>query len=444
MTEAGGVSPPLADVLASAARVWSEFVSGQSIDRAIAAVVPADRARLRAAVQDISYGAIRRRAFSERVIAELASRPPAVETGALLCVALPQLMAGRHAAHTVVDQAVAAARMQPATAGAAGFVNAVLRNFLRRQDELLERLQRVDEVRYNAPAWWIDAVQTAYPEQWREILATGFEAPALVLRVNQRRSSVEDYLQRLAAHDMPATRVGLQAVWLQQPVPVARIPGFAAGDVSVQDAGAQLAAEWLDVTDGMRVLDACAAPGGKSAHLAELADLDLTALETDPQRAPRIEENLRRIDRRACLIVADGRDVPAWWDGRPYDRILLDAPCTASGIVRRHPDIPWLRRKADVAHLATLQAQLLDALWPLLGAGGRLLYVVCSVFPQEGSEQIARFVGRHPAAAARPLPGGAPFVQLLPSVATDATWDAGRPWPTIHDGFFYALLEKSR
>jgi 16S rRNA (cytosine967-C5)-methyltransferase len=444
MSEASGVSPPLADVLATSARAWSDFVTGQSIDRAIAATVPADRARLRAAVQDTTYSAIRRRALSERVIAELASRPPAPETGALLCVALPQLMAGRHATHTVVDQAVVAARMQPATVGAAGFVNAILRNFLRRQDELLERLQRIDEVRYNAPAWWIDAVRTAHPERWREILATGFDAPALVLRVNRRRGTVEDYLQCLAAQELSATRVGLQAVWLQQAVPVARIPGFAAGDVSVQDAGAQLAGAWLDVADGMRVLDACAAPGGKTAHLAELADLDLTALETDKQRAPRIEENLRRIDRRANLIVADGRDVPAWWDGRPYDRILVDAPCTASGIVRRHPDIPWLRRKADVAHLATLQAQLLEALWPLLGVGGRLLYVVCSVFPQEGSEQIARFVGRHPEAAARLLPGGMPFVQLLPSVATGSTWDAGRPWPTIHDGFFYALLEKSR
>ncbi len=444
MSEAGGVSPSLAEVLATAARAWSGFVSGQSIDRAIAAVVPADRPRLRAAVQDTSYGAVRQRALSERVISELASRPPAADAGALLCVALPQLLAGRHAAHTVVDQAVSAARLQPATAGAAGFVNAVLRNFLRRQDELLERLQRVDEVRYNAPAWWIDAVRSAHPERWSEILATGFEAPALVLRVNRRRSTVEDYLQRLAVHDMSATRVGLRAVWLQQPLPVARIPGFATGDVSVQDAGAQLATEWLEVADGMRVLDACAAPGGKTAYLAELADLDLTALEADRERAARIEENLHRIDRRAQVVVADGRDAPAWWDGRPYDRILLDAPCTASGIVRRHPDIPWLRRKADVAHLATLQAQLLEALWPLLGVGGRLLYVVCSVFPQEGSEQIARFVGRHPEVAARPLPGGAPFVQLLPSVATGSTWDADLPWPTVHDGFFYALLEKSR
>ena len=318
MSEAGGASPPLAEVLMAAARAWSGFAAGQSIDRAIAAAVPADRARLRAAVQDTSYTAIRRRALSERVIAELASRPPTAETSALLCVALPQLLTGRHAAHTVVDQAVTAARLQPATAGAAGFVNALLRNFLRRQDELLERLQRIDEVRYNAPAWWIDAVRTAHPEPWREILATGLDAPALVLRVNRRRGTVEDYLQRLAAHDMPAMRVGCAAVWLQQPLPVARIPGFATGDVSVQDAGAQLAAEWLDVADGMRVLDACAAPGGKTGHLAELADLDLTALETDPERAARVEENLSRIDRRAVgRCRRPGRDRMVGWTALP-------------------------------------------------------------------------------------------------------------------------------
>ncbi len=185
--------------------------------------------------------------------------------------------------------------------------------------------------------------------------------------------------------------------------------------VSVQDAGAQLAAAWLGVRDGMRVLDACAAPGGKTAHLAELAELDLTAIEADSARAARIRENLDRVGRRAHVLVADARDPSAWWDGSPFDRILLDAPCTGSGVVRRHPDIPWLRRKADVAHLATLQGQLLDALWPLLGVGGRLLYVVCSVFPEEGREQIERRAARLPGAAVSPLPGGSPTVQLLPT-----------------------------
>jgi 16S rRNA (cytosine967-C5)-methyltransferase len=444
MSEVAGAAPPLGEVLGVAVRVWQGFMSGQSLDRALAACVPSERPLLRAAVQDISYRAVRRRAFSVRVIREVAERPPAPAVAALLCVALPQLLAERHAVHTVVDQAVEAARAQAATAGAAGFVNALLRNFLRRRDELLERLQRDDEVRYNAPAWWIDVMRRAQPGHWQAVLEGSADAPALVLRVNRRRLSVDDYLRRLAAESLPATRIGPQAVWLHQPMPVARIPGFSAGDVSVQDAGAQLAAAWLGVDAGMRVLDACAAPGGKTAHLAELADCDLTAMEVDADRAERIDDNLRRLHLDARVLVADAQAAATWWNGQPFDRILLDAPCTASGIVRRHPDIPWLRRTADVAHLATLQRQLLEALWPLLGVGGRLLYVVCSVFPSEGSGQVAEFVGRHPEAVLRPLPGGSPAVQLLPSAGPVAAWDEHRAWPTIHDGFFYALFEKSR
>ncbi|HQR69780.1 MAG TPA: 16S rRNA (cytosine(967)-C(5))-methyltransferase RsmB [Burkholderiaceae bacterium] len=443
MLEPGGAAPPLATVLQLAARVWARVAEGQSLDRALAAQV-AGAPQLRGAVQDASYGAIRRRALCEGAIAELAARPPAAEVRALLAVALAQLIAGRYAPHTVVDQAVVAARSGPSTAGAAGFVNAVLRNFLRRQAELVDRLQGRDEVRYNAPRWWIDAMRAAQPDQWRSVLESGQRTPALVLRVNRRRIDVRGYLQRLQDLDMAATQVGRMAVWLHQPVPVARIPGFADGEVSVQDAGAQLAAEWLDIADGLRVLDACAAPGGKTAHLTELANLDLTALEVDADRARRIEDNLVRIGTNARICVGDGRTPANWWDRRPFDRILLDAPCTASGIVSRHPDIPWLRRPADVAHLATVQAELLEALWPLLGVGGRLLYVVCSVYPQEGSEQVARFIGSHPEAVLDPLPGGLTAVQLLPATGPAAAWDGQRSTPTLHDGFFYARFKKSR
>jgi 16S rRNA (cytosine967-C5)-methyltransferase len=406
--------------------------------------VISDESRMRQATQDVSYAAVRRRAFSERVIAELAARPPADGVRALLAVALPQLLSGRHAAYAVVDQAVTAARADPTTAFAAGFVNAVLRNFLRQQGAIVERLNRDDAILYNAPPWWIDRVRAAEPREWRAVLAAGGGAPPLVLRVNPARVAVGDYLQQLAALDVAATRVGEQAVWIHDPRPVGQIPGFGAGIVSVQDAGAQLAAPWLGVRAGMRVLDACAAPGGKAAHLTELADLDLTALEADAARAQRIRENLDRIGRQAKILVADARDTSAWWDGVAFDRILLDAPCTGSGVVRRHPDIPWLRRKADVAHLATLQRQLLDALWPLLGAGGRLLYVVCSVFPEEGREQVEDVVARLPGAAVMPLPGGSPAVSLVPVAPGSVAWEPGRPWPTLHDGFFYALLEKSR
>ena len=444
MTEPGGSSAPLAEVLRLGAGVWASVAAGQSLDRALDMQVPSGPAQLRAAVQDVSYSAVRRRALVDRVIAELAARPPAAEVRALLAVALAQLLSGRHAPHTVVDQAVAAARAQPVTLAAAGFVNAVLRNFLRQQAQLVERLQQQDEVRYNAPRWWIDAMRAAQPDHWQAILESGQRSPPLILRVNRRRVTVEDYLQRLAGQDMAATRVGRSAIWLHQPVPVARIPGFHDGHVSVQDAGAQLAGEWLDVADGMRVLDACAAPGGKTAHLTELADVELTALELDAARARRIGENLERIGGPARICVGDGRTPANWWDRRPFDRILLDAPCTASGIVCRHPDIPWLRRKADVAQLTTVQADLLEALWPLLGVGGRLLYVVCSVFPQEGSEQIERFTASHPEAVPDPLPGGTPAVQLLPATGSAAAWDGQRTEPTLHDGFFYARLEKSR
>jgi 16S rRNA (cytosine967-C5)-methyltransferase len=443
MTESGGISPPLAEVFARAARVWQVFSAGRSLDRALAEVVQ-DGSRLRPATQDVSYAAVRRRAFSERVIAELAARPPSDGVRALLSVALPQLLTDRHAPYAVVDQAVTAARADQATAFAAGFVNALLRSFLRQQSGIVERLNRDDAVLYNAPPWWIDQVRAAAPREWRAVLAAVGGSPPMVLRVNPARIAVGDYLQQLQASGLAATRVGEQAVWIHEARPVGQVPGFDAGLVSVQDAGAQLAAPWLGVGAGMRVLDACAAPGGKTAHLTELAELNLTAIEADAARARRIRENLDRIGRQAQILVADARDSSAWWDGTPFDRILLDAPCTGSGVVRRHPDIPWLRRKADVAHLATLQRQLLDALWPLLGVGGRLLYVVCSVFPEEGREQVEHAVARLPGAAVVALPGGSPTVRLLPAAPGSAAWEAGRPWPTLHDGFFYALLEKSR
>ena len=443
MLETGGLAPPLADVLLAAARVWRAFTAGQSLDRAMSQGRSNEAPRLRAATQDVSYTAVRHRALIDGAIARLASRPPAPDVTALLAVALAQLLDDRHAAHTVVEQAVAAARTQASTAAAAGFVNAILRNFLRRRESLLEALQQDEQVVYNAPSWWIDAMRAAHPVDWRELLTRSQQQPPLVLRVNRRRANVAAYLQRLTEAGMEATRVGRDAVWLHQPRPVAAIPGFAAGEVSVQDAGAQLAADWLDVRDGMRVLDACAAPGGKTAHLAELAELDLTAVERDADRARRIDENLARVGQSAHVVIADARKPSEWWDGRQFDRILLDAPCTASGIVRRHPDIPWLRRRSDVAHLATEQRALLDALWPLLEVGGRLLYVVCSAFPQEGSEQIGLFVGRHPNAGARNLPGGKPSALLLPTAAAGQRWHDGFEWPTLHDGFFYASLEKS-
>ena len=234
---------------------------------------------------------------------------------------------------------------------------------------------------------------------------------------------------------------GDDAVQIERPVPVERVPGFVEGLCSVQDAGAQYAAGFLECTDDMRVLDACAAPGGKTAHLLECGDLDLLALDSDAIRAARVSANLARLGLTANVTVEDCRDVHKWWDGRPFDRILADVPCTASGVVRRHPDAKWLRRAGDVAQFARTQAEILDALWKTLAPGGKMLYVTCSVFAAENTEQVAGFLGRHVDAMSIPLTGahaipagnaitGADHsIQLLPNVE--------------HDGFFYALLQKT-
>ena len=435
-------SASLAEVLVAASHAWQRFRAGQSLDRAIALAVSA-RPELRPAVLDVTYTAVRHLAFAEYAIRTLASRSPSPALAALLAVALGQLMRERHAEYTIVDQAVSAARRVPSIAPAAGFVNALLRNFIRRRDELLAARNRSPEMRFNVPPWWLDRVRVAFPDRWEAILVAQAEAPPLVLRV-AAGITVDDYLRRCAQSSMAATRVGERAVWIHSPRPVAELPGFAEGQVSVQDAGAQLAAPWLGVQAGQRVLDACAAPGGKTAQLAEVTGADLTALDVDGARAARIRENLERTRRVAAVRVGDAMEPSGWWDGRPFDRILLDAPCTASGIVRRHPDIPWLRRPADVAHLTTLQARMLCALWPLLGVGGRLLYVVCSLFPEEGPEQIARFTAEHPEAREAPLPAGSPRVQLAPTPAVAPAWDGVSALPTVHDGFFYALLQKTR
>jgi 16S rRNA (cytosine967-C5)-methyltransferase len=445
-----GAAPALADVLRVAAVAWQMFRTGRALDRAISEALSRGEdgvlPRMAPAVKDVAYTAARRLALIEAIIGRLTDRPPSAALRALLAVSIGQLLAQRHGAHTVVDQAVRAAQSsRGGAAGAHGFVNAVLRNVLRHRAELEQELNQQDSVRYNAPPWWIDRLRAAYPAEWRTILDRGNEPPPLVLRVNTAAIRVAEYLERLGAQGVAATRVGPQAVWLHDPVPVTRIEGFAEGVVSVQDAGAQLAAQWLGVAAGQRVLDACAAPGGKTGQLAEMAPLQIDAVDVDRERCARIEQNLARLgSHRAASVhvrVADLADPQAWTAGRRYDRILLDAPCTASGIVRRHPDIPWLRRPADVAQLATQQRRLLQALWPLLRPTGRLLYIVCSLFPEEGAGQIDGFLRRHPDARLIALPGQPTgTLQLLPTAARAGHWSAGLP--TLHDGFFLALVEK--
>ena len=451
--------PPLWQALWIAAVAGARLRDGVPLERGLtdarAAVgtqaVEGLHPRAAAAAKDVAFSAARQRALTDALIARLAARPPAPPVAALLGAALAQLLVHRHAAYAVVDQAVQASKADAATRAAAGFVNAVLRNALRQMDALVDDLERDDAIRCNLPPWWRARLQRARPLDWEAIARLQRNPPPLVLRVNLLRQSREAYLSRLAEAGIDAAAVGASGVWLRQARPVDEIPGFADGAVAVQDAGAQLAAPWLDVADGMRVLDACAAPGGKTAHLASLAAIDLTAVDSDALRSRRIDENLARLGTRAGaqVTVRIGDVVQLSQSGglphAAYERILLDAPCTASGIVRRHPDIPWLRRPSDVAQLATQQARLLDALWLLLAPAGRLLYAVCSLFPEEGEQQVQRFVARTRGARAVPLPGRSgspsPTLQLVPAESDAGNVDG---LPGVHDGFFYALLEKSR
>jgi len=265
------------------------------------------------------------------------------------------------------------------------------------------------------------------------MLACANGHPPLTVRVNARATSVDAYLQRVEAEGMRAHALGGSAVRFERPVPVERIPGFSAGAVSVQDAAAQHAAPFLDARDGTRVLDACAAPGGKTAHILERADVELVALDEDAQRLERVSDNLGRLHLEAGLVCADATRPDQWWDGKPYERILADVPCSASGVVRRHPDIKWLRRPEDIAAFAARQRDILEALWQVLATGGKLLYATCSVFHEENQAQIERFL-EHRADAQR---------LTLPGLHTNAQQLAGQILPDEnHDGFFYALLQK--
>jgi len=382
----------------------------------------------RGALQDLSYGTLRFYGQLTNVLDQLLNKPLQDEKiRYLLLIGLYQLNYTKAASHAVVDHAVRAARK--VNEGASGLVNAVLRNFLRKQESLLSIAAKSETSRYSYPQWWINAVKKQYGEYAEAILLAGNQHPPMTLRVNSRRMAPAEYLNLLSQKDIPASLISQDAVLLDHPVHVANLPGFADGLVSVQDAGAQLAATLLDVHDGMRVLDACAAPGGKSTHLLELAQINLVALDNDEQRLQRVRENLQRLDLVAQLQTGDAAQPLTWWDGTLFQRILADVPCSASGVVRRHPDIKWLRRPEDIDGFARQQLQILNALWQLLARDGKLLYVTCSVFARENQQVITEFLQHHD--NARQLPLSAYNLnegQLLPN--------------DQHDGFFYALLYK--
>lgn len=432
---------PLWRQLQAAAGVLQSVRAGVSGTAALDGVA----AELRPGVQALVFQVLRSLGRAQALRQLLAGRTPPPAVDALLCTALALAWQEQDAPYegfTLVNQAVEAAKKGAATRPQASFINACLRRFLRERDALVDATDENPVARWNHPLWWIKRLQQERPADWQAILSANNRHAPMTLRVNRRRASVASYLEQLKDAGISAVASGTAGVTLAQPRPVPALPGFAEGLVSVQDSAAQLAAPLLLTglagSPPLQVLDACAAPGGKTAHLLELADCAVTALEIDPLRCQRIEQTLQRLGLQARVLVADAAQVPRWWDGQLFDAILLDAPCSASGIVRRHPDVRWLRRESDIAQLTLLQARLLNALWAVLKPGGRLLYCTCSVFRAEGADQIETFLKRNTDAVLRPSPG-----HLMPCSAGNGS---AVPDNQVgdHDGFYYALLEKNK
>lgn len=441
------ISPALWRLLIEAATCVRAVRQGSSATQAIAAVAPP----LRAGTQALTFHVLRELGRAQALARALVSRQPQADAHALLLTALALVWDPDKAPYepfTLVDQAVEAARRRPTTRAQAGFINACLRRLLREREAMVAATEADEVARTNHPAWWLRRLRADHPQHWQAIVDADNQHPSMALRISESKATLAQYQQALEAIGMKAEIAGETGLILQRAVPVTQLPKFEEGWVAVQDMAAQRAAPLLlgglDVQQPLRVLDACAAPGGKTAHMADWAKAraapwHITALEVDAVRARRIDENLQRLGLAAQVLVADAARIPDWWQsagGEAFDAILLDAPCTASGIVRRHPDARWLRRESDVQQLAAQQARLLQALWPCVRPGGRLLYCTCSVFRAEGDGQITAFLARHSDARLLPspghmLPGGRRGGALVP----DNTGSE-------HDGFFYALLHK--
>jgi 16S rRNA (cytosine967-C5)-methyltransferase len=416
----------------------------------------------RAGVQAITFAVLRHLGQGHALRVLLAEKKPVPAADALLTAALALICAQRslppppgavYEDYVIVSQAVEAIKMQPHLAAQSSFINACLRRFLREGDALMGSLRSDLEAQFNHPEWWIRRVQQDWPQDWRALLQGNRHSPPLTLRINELNSTIASMESALSATEFIADtrmqRVAQAGLQLSRSLPVSQLPGYQEGWFSVQDAAAQVAAPLLmeavvsavKTQQPLRILDACAAPGGKTSHLLEWAGrrgiaAQVTALDVDAKRCEIVEENLARLQLKARILARDAARPEDWYEGEPFDGVLLDAPCTASGIVRRHPDIPWLRRDSDIAGLAAQQKRLLDALWPLVKPGGVLLYCTCSVFKAEGCEQIDSFVANNTDALSLPAPG-----HLLPLKHAD-----GSPMPENslgeHDGFFYALLRK--
>lgn len=397
-----------------------------------------DDASVNPLIQELAYGTLRWYQQLAGVAKLFVTRPFKVKDGdvhALLLVGLYQLRYMRVAGHAAVDTTVGATELL-GKAWAKGVVNAGLRAYLRETPRVEDAISAAVELQYSHPSWLIEAVRSDHPDHWPNILAANNERPPLTLRVNAARVSRSDYLAELGQRGIAARAHSSveTAVVIENPLPVEQLPGFREGRVSVQDAAAQLAAVFLDARADQRVLDACAAPGGKAAHILERTPSlkELTALDVEPRRLQRVRENLERLKLSARLMAADATNRSAWWDGSFYDRILLDVPCTATGVIRRHPDIKVRRQPGELPKLLGTQAKILAGVWPSLARGGKLLYVTCSVLSAENDRQIRSFMALQPDAVAEPLGpvAGRLGYQILPG-------------EDDMDGFYYACLRKA-
>lgn len=448
------IQPKLSEIIFDSAQSVRQVLAGQSLTEALD-MVPKER---KAAVQSISFYCMRHLASAKALSTLLLSKKaPNPLVNSLLLVGLCLLFAARkypldkrdnfpeagdtqafqhiprYQDFTVVDETLKAAQQHKKSAAFKGLLNACLRRYLREQESLWEQILTHEEVKFDYPQWWINLIRKTYPDYWQDILNAAYVPGPLTLRVNKRVMARDAFSSLLDTQGIKHLCYGEDAIILEKAVPVQQIPLFSQGVCAVQDAGAQLAASLIPLQDGMRVLDACAAPGGKTAHILEHADVWMTAIDIDAKRLARVKENLTHLgllSDKVTLCVADASVSQPWWDGRPFDIIMADVPCTASGIVRRHPDIKWLRQESDVIKTANLQRKIVQNLWTLLKPGGYFLYITCSVFPQEGVEQ-ADFIEKNFADAERLAAPG----QLLPLVYGDEQ-------RALHDGFFYALFRK--
>ncbi|WP_373740936.1 16S rRNA (cytosine(967)-C(5))-methyltransferase RsmB [Neisseria sp.] len=410
-----------------AAQSIAQVAEGRNLQDVLAgirAAHPELSAQEAGALQDIAYGSQRYLGSLKYMLGKMLKKPidnPQLES--LLIAAMYQLHYSRNAPHAVVNEAVESIA-KIGRGQYRSFANAILRRFVREREGLEKSCKFNDTAKFNLPQWWIEYLKNHYPKHWNNIAASLQQHPPLTLRVNRRLGDAEGYAAKLAEAGIEARVLDDYAITLAEAVPVGRLPGFSDGLVSVQDFGAQKAAHLLNPQNGWRVLDACAAPGGKTGHLLEWADCTVTALDIDAGRLKRVEDNVRRLgfENRADLKCADAADLDAWWDGKPFDAVLADVPCTASGVAKRNPDIKWLRRPADAAKTARQQELLLDRLWQTLTKNGTMLLATCSIFAEENGQQLEKFLNRH---------------------ADAVCTESHVLLPNKHqDGFYYALIQK--